>query len=90
MEVVVNLEHPRIRVLSSGMDILLRGSVSKMRLRIKSNSEDNGSIEERNLGLFRYALKVESSIQARFHGFLPQVRLTRIIPRLQTSLGPEA
>ena len=53
MEVVVNLEHPRIRVLSSGMDILLRGSVSKMRLRIKSNSEDNGSIEERNLGLFR-------------------------------------
>ncbi len=53
MEVVVNLEHPRIRLLSSGMDILLRGSVSKMRLRMKSNSEDNGSIEERNLGLFR-------------------------------------
>ena len=53
VEVVVNLEHPKIRVLSSGMEILLRGSVSKMRLRIKSSSEDNGSIDERNLGLFR-------------------------------------
>lgn len=90
VERVVKLLHLRIRSRSSGIFILLRGSFSKMRLRMKSSSGDNGSIELKNLGLFRYARKVESSMDARFHGLRPQVRFTRMIPRLHTSLGPEA
>lgn len=53
---VVNLGHPRMRFLSSSMPILFRGSTSKMRPRMASSSADNGSIELKNLGLFRYAL----------------------------------
>ena len=90
LELFVNLGHLRMRFLSSGIPILLRGSHSKMRLRMESSSGDRGRIELRNLGFLRYALKVESSIDARFHGFRPQVRFTSIIPRLQTSLGPDA
>ena len=52
VEEVVNLGHPRIRVLSSGMEILLRGSLSKIRPRIKSSSEDSGRIDLRKCGLF--------------------------------------
>lgn len=90
MERVVNLVHPRIKFLSSGIWILFRGSHSKIRLRMKSSSADNGKIDLRKLGLLRYALNVESSIEALFQGFLPHVRFTRIIPRDQTSLGPDA
>lgn len=90
LERFVNLGHLRMRFLRSRILILLRGSHSKMRLRIESSSGDNGRIELRNFGFLRYALKVESSIDARFHGFRPQVRFTRMIPRLHTSLGPDA
>lgn len=86
---VVNLGHRRIRFLSSGILILLRGSQSNMRLKIESSSGDNGRMELKNLEFLRYALKVESSMDARFQGFLPHVRFTKIIPRLHTSLGPE-
>lgn len=61
-----------------------------MRLRMESSSGVKGKIELRNLGFFKYARKVESSMDARFHGFRPQVRFTRIMPRLQTSFGLEA
>lgn len=52
-ERVVKLLHLRIKSLSSGILILLRGSCSKMRLRMKSSSGDKGSIELKNLGFFR-------------------------------------
>ena len=50
---MVNLGHLRIKFLSSDMPILFLGSTSKMRPRIASNSEDNGNIVLRNLGLAR-------------------------------------
>lgn len=90
LERFVNLGHLRIRFLRSEILILLCGSHSKMRLRIESSSGDNGKMELRNFGFLRYALKVESSIDARFHGFRPQVRFTNMIPRLHTSFGPDA
>lgn len=52
-ERVVKLLHLRISSRSSGILILLRGSCSKMRLRMKSSSGDNGSIELKNLGSLR-------------------------------------
>lgn len=61
-----------------------------MRLRMESSSADNGRIDLRNLGSFIYARKVVSSKDARFHGFRPQVRFTRITPNDHTSLGAEA
>ena len=76
-----------IRDLSSGILILLLGSHSNMRLRIASSSGESGRIDLRNLGFFRYARKVESSMEARFQGLRPQVRLTKITPRLHTSFG---
>ena len=90
VERVVKQLHLRIRSRSSGRVILLRGSCSKMRLNMKSSSGDKGSIELKNAGLFRYALKVESSMDALFQGLRPQVRFTKMIPRLHTSFGPEA
>lgn len=48
---VVNLGHLRIRVLSSRVVILLRGSNSKMRCKIESSSGESGSIDLRNFGL---------------------------------------
>ena len=53
VERVVNLGHPRMRDLSSGMPILFRGSHSNIRHRMASSSKDNGSIELKNLGLAR-------------------------------------
>lgn len=53
VEWVVNVGHLKIRDLSSGMPILFRGSLSKMRPKMASSSEDKGSIELRNLGLVR-------------------------------------
>lgn len=89
-ERAVNLGQARIRFLSSGILTLFQGSTSKMRRRIESSSGDKGRMDLKNLGLFRYALNVESSMEARFQGFRPQVRFTSMIPRLQMSLGPDA
>lgn len=87
---LVNLGHLTIKSRSSGIFILLLGSHSKMRLRIESSSGERGKIELKNRGFFKYARNVESSMAARFHGFRPQVRFTNTMPKLHTSLGPEA
>ena len=89
-EWVVKVGHMRTRLLNSAMPILFLGSTSKMRPKMVFNSEDNGNIVLRNFGFARYARKVESSMEALFQGFLPQVRFTRMIPRLQMSFGAEA
>lgn len=86
---VVNLGHRIIKSRSSGRVILFVGSRSKILLRMASSSDDSGKMDLRKFGSFRYARNVESSGDALFHGLRPQVRLTRITPRLQTSLGAE-
>jgi len=53
LERFVNLGHLRTRSLSSEILILLRGSHSKMRLRMESSSGDNGKMELRNFGFLR-------------------------------------
>jgi hypothetical protein len=75
---------------SSGRVILLWGSHSKIRRNMTFNSGEICKMELRNLGSFKNARKVESSGEAFFHGLRPQVRLTRMTPRLQTSLGAAA
>jgi hypothetical protein len=72
------------------MDILLAGSISKILESIAFNSGEIGKIDCKNVGSFLNARYVESSYEALFHGFRPQVRLTRIMPRLQMSFGAEA
>lgn len=49
LERVVNLGHRMINSRNSGRVILLVGSISKMRLRMESSSEDNGKIDLRKL-----------------------------------------
>ena len=88
--VAVNLGQRMIKSRSSGMVILLTGLNSKMRLMMESSSGEMGRMVLRNLGSFMYARKVLSSKEARFHGLRPQVRFTRMTPRLHTSLGAEA
>jgi hypothetical protein len=88
--VAVKAEQLRIICLISGMVALWAGLKSKMRLRIASSSREIGRIVLRNLGSFMKARKVLSSEEARFQGLRPQVRFTRMTPRLQMSLGPEA
>ncbi len=85
LERFINLEHLIMRSLSFEILILVFGSHSKTRFRMKLSSDDNGKLELRKFGFLRYALKVESLIEARFHGFRPQVRFTSMIPRLHTS-----
>ena len=84
---MVNLGQLMIRSRSSCRLILWCGSQSKMRLKIMFNSGEMGKIELRNFGSFKKARNVESSGEAFFQGFRPQVRLTRMTPRLHTSLG---
>lgn len=87
---VVNLSQDRMSSLNSGRVIRLDGSGSRMRLRMLFNSEERGRIDLRKLLSRMKARKVESSQQARFHGFRPQVKLTRMTPRDQTSFGADA
>jgi hypothetical protein len=61
-----------------------------MRLKIMFSSGEIGKIELRNFGSFKKARNVESSGEAFFQGLRPQVRLTKITPRLQTSFGAAA
>jgi hypothetical protein len=79
-----------MRSRSSTREIRFVGSHSKMRLKITLSSGEMGKIELRNVGSFKKARKVESSDEAFFHGLRPQVRLTKMTPRLQTSLGAAA
>ena len=87
---VVNVGQRTTSSRSSAILILLLGSHSKMRLRIALSSPDSGRIEPRNSGFFKYARNVGSSMEAFFQGFRPQVRFTRMMPRLHTSFGAEA
>ena len=89
-EFIVNRGQLRINARSSGRVILLCGSHSKIRLKIMFSSGEMGKIELRNLGSFKKARNVESSGEAFFQGLRPQVRLTKMTPRLQTSLGAAA
>ena len=86
----VNRGHRTIRPLNSSIPILLSGTHSKILRRIISSSGERGKMELRNRGFFKYALKVASSIDARFHGLRPQVKFTRITPSAHMSFGPEA
>lgn len=76
-----------IRCLSSPMVILFSGFRSKIRQRILFKSSDKGKMVFKNSESLVNALYVESSTEACFHGLRPQVRLTRITPRDQMSLG---
>lgn len=76
-----------IRRLSSPMEIRCSGLRSKIFPRISFRSSDNGSIAFKKSRSRVNALYVESSHEACFHGLRPQVRLTRITPRDQISLG---
>ena len=70
--------------------IRLRGLGSNMRRRMASSSTDRGRIVRKKFRFRRYAEYVSSRGSARFHGLRPHVRLTRITPRDQTSLGADA
>lgn len=72
------------------MVILLAGLISKILRRIISNSGDRGRMVLKKPGSLRYARKVLSLCEARFHGLRPQVRLTRMTPSDQMSFGAEA
>lgn len=87
---MVNLSQLFMRSLNSGMEILLAGSSSKIRLKILFSSVDRGRMDFRNLRSLMYALKVESSKHARFHGLRPHVKFTRMTPSDQMSFGAEA
>jgi hypothetical protein len=79
--------HVRMRSFNSGSVIRRLGSRSNILHKISFNSSDNGSIVFKKLRFLVNALYVESSVEACFQGFLPQVRLTRTTPRDQISLG---
>lgn len=89
-ELMVNRGHARMSSLSSERPIRFWGSHSKMRRKMSVSSGASGRIEPRKLGSFRNARKVESSGDAFFHGLRPQVKFTRMTPRLHTSLGADA
>lgn len=89
-EVVVNLGQLTMASRSSRRDILLCGSHSKIRRKIVFNSKEIGNIELKYIGSLRKARNAESSGEALSQGLRPQVRLTRMTPRLQTSLGAVA
>ena len=76
---------------SFNWEILIRfsGSRSKTLPRMVFNSSDNGNIVFKKLGSLVKARYVESSVDASFHGLRPHVRLTRITPRDQISLGAQ-
>lgn len=65
------------------------GSNSKMRVRMQLSSSEMGRIELKKVGSLMKALKVESSEQALFHGFRPQVKFTRMTPSDHTSFGAD-
>jgi hypothetical protein len=88
--VAVKAEQRMIISRISGIVALFAGLNSKILRSRASNSMEIGRMERRNLGSFMKARKVLSSNEARFQGLRPQVRLTKMTPRLQMSLGAEA
>ena len=85
----VKRSHARIRSLSSASEMRWSGLRVKMLPRMSFNSSVKGRMVFRNSGDRVYARYVESSIEACFHGLRPQVRFTRITPRLHTSFGAQ-
>jgi len=57
---------------------------------MESSSADKGKMVLRKDGSFKKARKVESSGEAFFQGLRPQVRFTRMTPKLQISFGADA
>lgn len=80
-------EHAMIRRFSSLTVILSSGSRSKIIPRMSFSSSERGRMVFRKLRFRVKALYVVSSVDACFHGLRPHVRLTRITPRDQMSLG---
>jgi hypothetical protein len=78
-----------MRRLSSEMVIRSSGLLSKILRRTSFSSSDNGKMVFKKLGFLMKARYVESSREACFHGLRPHVRLTRITPRDQMSLGAQ-
>lgn len=89
-DVVVSRGQAMIRSFSSWRQIRLRGSHSNTRRKMPFSSGEMGRMVLRKFESLRNARKVESSGEAFFHGFRPQVRFTKITPRLHTSLGAVA
>lgn len=54
------------------------------------SSSETGRMVCKKLRSFLKALNVASSVDVRFQGLRPQVRLTSMTPRDQMSLGAEA
>jgi hypothetical protein len=83
----VNCEQFRILFLNSGSVILCSGEGLKIRPRMSFSSSVNGRMVFRKDGSRAKARYVESWKEACFHGLRPQVKLTRMTPSPQTSLG---
>jgi len=82
-----NPEQCRIRSFNWSTVILSSGLRAKIMPRMLFKSSDRGRMVFKKLGFLVKALYVESSAEAAFHGLRPHVRLTRMTPRLQMSLG---
>ena len=85
----VNLGQAMMLLRSSGRVILSSGLRANILPKMSFSSFDKGRIVFRKSGLLVKARYVESSKEACFHGLRPQVRFTKITPRLQTSLGAQ-
>ena len=75
---------------SSGIEILLVGSHSKIFRRMQPRSSLRGRMDLRKVGFCKNASKEESSGDACFHGLRLQVKLIKMTPKDQTSFGPVA
>ena len=63
------------------------GLLSKIMARMSFSSSDSGRMVFRKFRFLANARYVESCREACFHGLRPHVRLTRITPKDQISLG---
>jgi hypothetical protein len=84
-----NCRQWRMRSFRSRMEMRSSGLRSKIIPRISFSSSDNGKMVFKKSWFRVKALYVESSVEACFHGLRPQVRLTKITPRDQISLGAQ-
>ena len=85
--VVVKVEQAQMACLSWPTEIRSSGLRSKIIPRMSFSSSDKGNIVFKKLRFLVNARYVESSTEACFQGLRPQVRLTKITPRDQMSLG---
>lgn len=85
----VNLGQAIMLLRSSDRVILSSGLRVNILPKMSFSSFDKGRIVFKKSWLLVKARYVESSKEACFHGLRPQVRFTRMTPRLQTSLGAQ-